>query len=173
MTAKPRCVISQTDRQTICSFASYCNYFGYDTITYEDFVERFKVEYFPNCRSFQSCKTLDARRKMLETFIGKHGISSDVIKIMFAQDGITYATQPLDTLQQIKNGFLGLMINDSYRHMVCIKNGWVIDSINAQVYRWAGRIKNTANTYRKYSVMWAMNMDREPPNEVVGIIDLS
>lgn len=62
----------------------------------------------------------------------------------------------------IENGFVSIRVKKPFEfaHMICIKNGWAIDSIGSQVYEWKGQCLGYKGQYDWIS---AIDCDKETP----------
>ena len=84
--------------------------------------------------------------------IGEAGYTSDVLKLQLKRmdrpfrELYTIDANFNSSLRALRNAFVVIRVDASYHHMVCIKNGYVMDSLCGQPYVWHGLIEG----YRDY-----------------------
>ena len=153
MTSPPPPVVYKKQKQidTTCVYCCYCNYFSLD-ITEQTFKEEF-VTYWKQLPSISKLKPTNISNR-LSHYIGNGGYTPDVLKTQLRRINQKFheVYNLKDTfhseLSLLRNAFIVLYIRDKYEfyHMICIKGGFLIDSIDGRVYPWRGIIMG----YNKY-----------------------
>lgn len=137
MEQKPNVIVSQTINQTICVYASYCNYFQRKIYQNYNAMKNAAFEIYKKTRQYLNA-TKSHRKILLEDLDGPSGMSDSLLTLILRHDGIDF--QPQFNNPILRNGFITLRINNSFRHMICVKNGYAIDSIGSRVYPYHGKI---------------------------------
>jgi hypothetical protein len=72
----------------------------------------------------------------------------------------------------LQNGFINVQCTVgklTFFHMLCVKNGYLIDSINSRVYRFNGKLVG----YTKYIYVAIYDLDQVPDPVVHEVFDLT
>lgn len=157
VSGKPKVIVSQKFDDVVCVWASWRNLFPDDNIS----LSEFKDEYRLTIKQRHPTWTDVSIKKFMLELINSRGISGDCTGLMLKHGGIEYRKiSGFDTkgLRLIKNGFIHMTINNAFNHVVCIKNGWVIDSIDSVVYQWRGNIWH----YSKVLLTMGQDLDKSP-----------
>jgi hypothetical protein len=73
--------------------------------------------------------------------VGPRGISADLLFGLLRTTQEVGFIVPVSEHRKVKNGFMVLQIDNLFLHMVALRDGWLIDSIGARVYKYTGVIK--------------------------------
>lgn len=176
MNSKPKCIKKQTIYEVSCVYNSYINHYQIPDMSETQWRQAF-VEYWNGLPSTKRLKE-EQRKQRLTDLVGANGYVIDVLKLM-----LHYRAQPFVEKHQsphikfyafvkaIENGFISVRVKKpfEFNHCVAVKNGYLIDSIGAQVYPWEGVIKG----YKNWEFISAIDTDMipEPQEPIVVIID--
>jgi len=161
--SKPDCLVKQTTTQVICVYASYTNYYELPNYPRREFEVDFR-DYYNNLPSTLR-RSESQRQQMIKNLINHLGYSWDVLKLMLHR--IEQNFQELNNIPSVKflqfknnifNGFLQIKCQRDgiqFYHCLCIKNGYLIDSIGGEVYIWNGHLKY----YDQYEFVAAIDCD--------------
>lgn len=180
--SKPRCIKSQKIHEVTCVYNSYCNFYETAEVSQSMWTDQFK-EYW---QSLPSTIALTQAQKVnrLKAMIGPGGYTPDVLKMQLRrinQHFLEKHNVPMNDfpsfVKNIDNGFISITVVKPFRfaHMVCVKDGYLIDSIGSQVYPWRGDIKG----YKEWSFSSAIDCDQEtihqaelnPGQVIIDLID--
>jgi len=164
MNSKPRIVKAQRMSDVTCVYNSYCNFYDIKNLSEKDFRSEFLI-YWGDLPSTKRMNDLQ-RNGLLNALIGPMGYSMDLLKMMLRRRGQTFkevgANLNVDFTtfaSNVENGFLSVFITESknfkFAHCIAIKNGYIMDSIGAQVYPWKGAISG----YKKVDFISAIDCD--------------
>lgn len=160
---KPICLVSQSVTQVICVYASYTNFYQLVNYPQREFEVDFR-DYYNNLPSTLRRSELQ-RAQMIKNLINNLGYSWDVLKLMLHRCKQSF--QELSNipshkfaafLKAINNGFIQIKCEKSglpFFHCLTVKNGFLIDSIGAEVYPWNGNLKY----YDSYEYVTAIDCD--------------
>jgi len=178
MNTKPKVIKKQTLQQVICVYCAYCNFYQITNISYDKFILEFK-EYWNNLPSTLRLSEKQ-RNYRINALIGEAGLTVDVLKMMLRfnnQNFVEMWNAPQNRFAEfvlnITNGFIAIKVKKpfTFQHEVCVKNGYLIDSIGGKVFLWKGKF----DYYQKWEFVSAIDCDQATEYQqqvtVVEIID--
>jgi len=161
---KPICIKGQSVTQVICVYASYTNFYQLSNYPQEEFEVDFR-DYYNNLPSTLR-RNESQRAQMIKNLINNMGYSWDVLKLMLHRCGQNFqevANIPslkfAAFLKAIYNGFIQIKCERNqlkFFHCLTVKNGFLIDSIGAEVYPWDG---SNLKYYDAYEYVTAIDCD--------------
>lgn len=136
--------------EVTCVYCAYCNFYGLQIRESE-----FREDFIAYWRQLPSVVGRNPRvvAQRLSGLIGAAGYTSDVLKLQLKRLGKTFRElYEMDanfnpSLCALRNAFVVIRVDASYHHMVCIKDGYVMDSLHGQPYLW----HCVAEGYRHYA----------------------
>lgn len=170
--SKPHCLKSQKIYEVTCVFNSWCNFYELPKLTEKAWAADFKKYW----KSLPSTKALskEQRHSRLRNMIGNQGYTTDVLKMQLRNHGQTFlekhnipsANFP-DFVKNIDNGFISISVKKpfAFQHCMCVKDGFLIDSIGCHVYPWRGKI----SFYNEYSFVSAIDLDQLTEHQAVQV----
>jgi len=179
----PKLLRKQKWYEVTCVFNSYVNFYQSPTYTEKLFQGDFK-DYWTNLPSTLRLSA-PIKKIHMEAFIGPMGYSMDVLKLMlhrrkhaFVEMGGHENADRFDIfVRNIENGFISIraiLHGSEFSHCVCVRKGYLLDSIYGERYPWEGFIHG----YEAFNFQLALDCDQSTPqqdekNYANDVIDLT
>lgn len=176
---KPTLMQNQRHTEVTCVFCSYCNFYQLEHFTERNFQQSFK-DYWNDLPSTLRL-TPERRNQQINALIGNQGYSTDVLKMVLRYRGQQFVEMHnipqvdfASFVSNLDNGFISILAKYrglTFRHCICVKNGYLMDSIGSQIYLWRGVIKN----YASYEFISAIDCDQATEAQIAKniVVDLT
>lgn len=170
---------TQLETQVSCLYNSWCNFYELSDYSNSSFLEDIKI----GLEKSEKYRNANINRKkfMMNDIVNNTGYAFPSLIYLLNNLEKTYeyfnqTNHPFSNVTRfandITNGFLYLdIISKSgfkYKHAVCIRNGFLIDSIYQKAYLWKGKFYG----YRNTKIEYAIDLDSIPPNVDVKTIKI-
>lgn len=132
----PRVISTQKYNDVTCTMCAYNNWMQVEVFeSFERWTNTLKQcwLYGPGSK-----RTPAVQKLMLQNLIGSKGISGDLLMLYLGVKESTFYQVKKELIREITSGFIFLQIDHNIIHVVCVKDGYLIDSIYGQPYLWTG-----------------------------------